>query len=174
MERAYPEGLGDRARGDLPVDPDLPPPPRTAGRSARVPTARAARNRPSVLLVVAFGGAIGGSARYEVGRWVPAAPTGFPWATFAENVSGALLLGVLLVLLVERWPPNRYARPFLGTGVIGSYTTFSTYAVETDLLVRHGRAGLAAAYAVGSIAAGLFAAWLGLGTGRWIAGLGRT
>jgi CrcB protein len=93
---------------------------------------------------------------------VPVARDGFPWATFAVNVSGSFALGFLLVMILERFPADRYLRPFVATGFLGAYTTYSTFAVETDLLVKGGRAGLAAAYAVVSLLGGFLAVWLGL------------
>ena len=131
-----------------------------------VATERPAWQRPDVLLAVAAGGCLGALSRYAVGRLVPTPAHGFPWSTFLINVSGALLLGLLLVLLIERLPPTRYARPFLGTGFLGAYTTFSTYMVETVLLARNGYADRATAYVLGSLVVGLFAAWLGMAIGR--------
>ncbi len=132
------------------------------------------RRRLDILAAIALGGAIGAVARYGLMLALPTRVGRFPWGTFTINVSGSLVLGLLLVLLAERFPPSRYARPFIGTGVIGAYTTFSTYAVETDLLVRNGHPGVAAGYALGSLAAGLIAAWAGVVAGRALAGLGRT
>jgi CrcB protein len=125
--------------------------------------------RPDVLAAVGAGGALGACARYAIGLSYPQGTGGFPWATFAINVSGGLLLGALVVLLTERFPPSRYARPFLGTGVLGGYTTFSTYSVETVLLLRAGFVDRAVAYALASVVVALFAAWLGIALGRVIA-----
>ena len=74
-----------------------------------------------------------------------------------------------MVLLMEHLRQSRYARPFLGTGVIGAYTTFSTYVVEADLLVRDRHSNTAAAYALASLACGLLAVWAGITLGRLIA-----
>ncbi len=60
----------------------------------------------------------------------------FPWATFVENVTGAFALGVLVVLAFARWPRSRYLRPFLGVGVLGGFTTFSTYALDIRISLR--------------------------------------
>src|SRR5262249_46350210 len=90
---------------------------------------------------------------------------GFPWATFAVNVSGSFALGMVMALLFERFPPTRYVRPFTATGFLGGYTTYSTFAVETDLLIKNGHAHVAAAYVVASIAVGCAAVWAGL----WVA-----
>jgi CrcB protein len=119
-----------------------------------------------VLGVIALGGMVGASARYGVAQLVHPGVGGFPWATLWTNLSGSLILGFVLVLLLERLPPTRYARPFVATGVIGAYTTFSTFAVETDVLVKDGRAVTAALYVLGTLVGGLLAAWVGLVTGR--------
>jgi CrcB protein len=97
----------------------------------------------------------------------------FPWATFLENVSGALALGVVMVLLLDVWPPSRYARPFLGVGVLGGYTTFSTYALEGRGLLAGGRPGMAITYLGVSLLGGLVAVWLGGSSVRLVGRLGR-
>jgi CrcB protein len=122
-----------------------------------------------VLAAIAMGGALGAPARYGVGRLVHVAPDSFPWATFWVNVSGSLALGVVLALLLGRFPTARYARPFLATGFLGAYTTYSAFAVETDLLVKDGHAAIAAAYIVASIVAGLLAVRIGVRAGRSLA-----
>ena len=124
------------------------------------------RLRPAVLAAIAVGGALGGAARYGMERALPTAPDAFPWATFAVNVSGSLALAVLLVFVLEIWPPTRYVRPFAAIGFLGAYTTFSTWMVETDELVAHHRPGLAAGYLAASLGAGLAAVSLGLVVGR--------
>ena len=86
----------------------------------------------------------------------------FPWATFVVNVSGALALGVLMVLVLEVWRPHRYVRPFVGIGLLGGWTTFSTYALEARDLLAVGRPATALAYVAGSLVVGLLAVWLGM------------
>jgi CrcB protein len=134
----------------LPVDPDV-----SRGRPA-----------PAALAAVALGGMAGASARYGVNRWLPTPPDGFPWATFWINVSGSFLVGLVLVGIVERLRESRLVRPFLVTGVLGAFTTMSTYQVETALLVKEGHPSTAALYSLGSLAVGLAAAGLGLVCGR--------
>src|SRR5262249_3453570 len=90
----------------------------------------------------------------------------FPWATFWTNMSGSFALGFLLILLLERFPPTRYLRPFLTTGVIGAYTTMSTYMVETAVLIKDGHATTGLLYGLGSLAAGLALAYAGIVIGR--------
>jgi CrcB protein len=121
-----------------------------------------------VVLAIAAGGALGGAARHLLGTVIP--HSGFPWATFAENVVGCLLLGALMVLLLEVWPPRRYAQPFLAVGVLGGFTTFSAYTSETRELLLDDRAPAALAYLFGSVALGLVAVWLGILLTRLAAG----
>ena len=112
------------------------------------------------LIGVAFGGVVGASARYGVGRLLPVHEGAFPWATFGVNVSGSFLIGVLLVVL----PAN--FRPFLVTGFLGAYTTYSAFAVETDVLIRDGHVATAALYAAASLVAGLAAVTMGMFVAR--------
>ncbi len=101
------------------------------------------------------GGALGAVARAEVAQALPAAPDRWPWATFAVNLAGCLLLGYFATRLAERLPPSAYRRPLLGTGFCGGLTTFSTLQVELVRMLDAGRLGLALAYAAGSMGAGL-------------------
>jgi CrcB protein len=126
--------------------------------------------RPGALAAVAAGGALGAPARYGIALAVAVTPGTFPWGTFWINVSGSFVLGLLLAVLLERFPADRYLRPFLATGFLGAYTTYSTFAVETDLLIRNGHAGVALAYAGASLAVGLAAAAAGLRLGRALTG----
>ena len=119
-----------------------------------------------MLGAIALGGFLGGEARYLLGLAFPTAHNGFPATTFAINVSGSFILALLLVLILEVWPPTKYLRPGLCTGFCGAYTTFSTWMVDTDKLISAGRYGLAAADIFGSLAAGLAATTLGLSCGR--------
>jgi fluoride exporter len=152
-----------RADAELPAksqtSPFAPPPADRWGRwlGRRVP----------ILVTIALGGVLGGCARYGVDLLVPAS-TGFPWATFAVNVTGAACLGLLLVLVLEVWRPTRYVRPFLGVGLLGSMTTFSTWMVETDQLVASGAPLVATAYLLASLAAGLAATIMGITIGRLV------
>jgi CrcB protein len=124
---------------------------------------KASTERRSLHVVaVAAGGALGAPARYAIGEAAHVAPGTFPWPTFWINVGGSFALGVLLVLVVERFPPTRYVRPFLATGFLGAFTTFSTFAVETDVLAKDGHAGIAIVYAIASLAAGLLAVFAGM------------
>ncbi len=102
----------------------------------------------------------GASLRYALSRVVT--PSGaFPWATFVTNVSGCFVLGVVLAWTHHRPSIDPRVRLFVATGIIGAYTTMSTYAVEACLLVRDRHTPTAVAYATASVVAGVFAAWLG-------------
>ena len=153
----------------IPIDPDLAPDDPAAPTIAprpRGPRRVVNRAQPGVLFAIALGGMLGASARFELNQALPTAAGGFPWATFWENISGSFVLGVLLVLILERFPPTRYLRPFLATGVLGAYTTMSTYAVETALLLKDRHFAIAIVYGLGSLAAGLAAAYGGIVFGR--------
>ena len=143
----------------LPADSDVDlQVPRQRGELRRAPAA--------VLAAIAAGGALGSSARYGLGVAFPAGPAGVPWATFAVNVSGCLMIGALMVLVTQVWPARPLLRPFLGVGVLGGYTTFSTYIVEIKHLLDAGAAVTALAYLAGTLAAAVVATWLGLAVTR--------
>ena len=99
------------------------------------------------------GGFLGAAARAEVAEALPPHAGQWPWATFAVNVAGAFVLGYFATRLQERLPLSAYRRPFVGTGVCGALTTFSTMQVELLKLP----AGLALGYAAASLIAGFAA-----------------
>ena len=138
----------------------------------RVGPPRPRRRRPQpewdVLAAIAVGGALGGLARWAIENAFAAPRDTFPWATFVVNISGAFVLSLLLVLVVDVFPPSRYARPFLAVGFLGAYTTFSTWMIEADQLVSHGEAQLGAGYLLASMFAGFGAVSFGLIIGRAI------
>ena len=107
--------------------------------------------------LVFLGGGAGAVFRFALGRWF-AVPTGFPWVTFAINVLGSFVLGLLVVLCKDR--PGWLA--LLGVGVCGGFTTFSTFSVETLHLIETEDYASAMGYVVGSVAAGVLGAWLGV------------
>jgi CrcB protein len=109
------------------------------------------------LAAIFAGGFIGALARALVAELLPSDPASWPWATFAVNVAGAFLLGWFVTRLQERLPLSAYRRPFLGTGVCGALTTFSTMQLELLRMIDTGRYGMAAAYAAVSVAAGFLA-----------------
>ncbi len=123
------------------VDPDI---------DLHIPAQRRECTIP-VLATIALGGSLGGMARYGLELAFPAQPGRVPWATFTANVMGCLLIGVLMVLITEVWSPHRLVRPFLGVGLLGGFTTFSTYAVEVRALLVPGSAPLALGYLTGTL-----------------------
>jgi CrcB protein len=118
------------------------------------------------MAALAVGGALGTLVRYAIERAAPPAPDGFPWATLAVNVAGSLLLGVIVTLVIERWPGDRFLRPLVAVGFCGGFTTFSTMAVEIDQRIQHGHPGIAAVYLAVTLAAGLTAALAGITLAR--------
>jgi fluoride exporter len=119
-----------------------------------------------VLGVVALGGGLGSLARYGLSTALPTAPRHFPWATFVTNVVGCFLIGVLMVLVTEVFTAHRLVRPFLGTGILGGFTTFSAYAVEFHGLLRPGSVGVAFSYLVGTLVCALLAVFAGVALTR--------
>ena len=109
------------------------------------------------LAAIFAGGVIGALARLGLVEALPFTPGQWPWATFAANVVGALALGYFTTRLQERLPLSAYRRPFLGTGLCGALTTFSTLQLELLQMLDHGEGGLAAGYGAASVAAGLLA-----------------
>ncbi|MCO7219119.1 fluoride efflux transporter CrcB [Klenkia sp. PcliD-1-E] len=121
-------------------------------------------------LVVALGGALGALARWGVSLGLPHTPGSWPWATVTVNLTGCLAIGVLLAVLLARFPDHPWLRPFLATGVLGGYTTFSAFAVDAVHLVDAGRWLVAVAYVLVSTVGGLAAVVAGLLVGRRAAG----
>jgi CrcB protein len=119
-----------------------------------------------VLGAIAMGGSLGALGRYAVGEALPHAPGSFPWSTLLVNVSGCLLIGVLMVVALELTEPHRLVRPFLGVGVLGGYTTFSAASVELQQLLDAHRDATALAYLLATPAGALIAAWAGLTLAR--------
>jgi CrcB protein len=108
-----------------------------------------------VLAAISAGGAIGAIIRWSLGIAFPAPAAGFPWATFAINVSGCALIGVLMVVVTDVFTRQRLLRPFLGVGVLGGYTTFSTYIVDINRLITAGAAGVGLLYLAATLIAAL-------------------
>jgi CrcB protein len=121
---------------------------------------------PARLAVLAAGGIVGCLARYLTTSALPTPHAGWPTGTFVVNLVGCLALGLLLEHLSRRGPDadrQGLLRLGLGTGMIGTFTTYSTFAVEIDLLVRDGAPCLAAGYAASSVIGGLLAMAAGVG-----------
>ncbi|MGA3146150.1 MAG: CrcB family protein [Acidimicrobiales bacterium] len=143
---------------ELPLDPD-------AGPSSDAHRPAVPHVQPYLLCLVAVGGATGTAARYGVSLTLPSVTGHWPTGTFVVNMAGALVLGALLEGLARRGPDigrRQEARLLVGVGFCGALTTFSTLAVEADLLVRSNDGGLALAYAVGSVVGGLVATAIGI------------
>jgi len=119
------------------------------------------------MLGVTVGAGIGGALRYVIGGWIAERwGTSFPWHTFAINIGGAFLLGAVMALSVERSVLPASARFFLGVGVLGGFTTFSTLSYESLALIERGLVGQAVGNVLGSVVLGVFAAALGMIVGR--------
>jgi fluoride exporter len=121
------------------------------------------------VLWVGLGGFLGANARYWLSLWVQSRwDTGFPWGTLVVNVSGSLLLGFLMTLLVQRasLPVAPALRLFFAVGLLGAYTTFSTFEYETFALLTAGERLRAAWNVLGSNLAGFAAVWIGVLLGR--------
>ncbi|SCL35217.1 CrcB protein [Micromonospora nigra] len=136
------------------VDPDV---------DLRVP---ADRNewpaRPvAVLGAVAAGGALGALARAGLGQAFPYPPAGFGWSTLGVNVTGCLLIGVLMAVLDRAGGGRPLTRPFLGVGVLGGFTTFSTSVVDVHRALAAGAVATAAGYLTATVVGALVAVWLG-------------
>jgi CrcB protein len=114
--------------------------------------------RERFLPAIFLGGAAGGLARAALEREWPASGHSWPWVTFAVNIAGTAILAALFALVQRRPAPPPYLGPFLGVGLCGALTTFSTLQLEAVVLVHGGHAPLGVAYALGSIGAGLLTA----------------
>ena len=118
-------------------------------------------------LAISIGAILGANARYWIGVWAKTAfATPFPLGTFIVNVLGSLLLGLLVALSLKRGDLSQATLLLLGTGFMGSFTTFSTFSVETVQLMTSGNWQLALLNVVGSIALGLGGVWVGIQIAR--------
>lgn len=115
---------------------------------------------------IAVGGALGAYLRLGIAEVAPVRSGQWPWATFIANLAGAFILAHVATRLMERLPPSAHLRPFLGTGLCGALTTFSTLQVEVIGLWRAGDVALSVAYYATSILAGLAAVLLATGMAR--------
>ncbi|MGA9285601.1 MAG: fluoride efflux transporter CrcB [Solirubrobacteraceae bacterium] len=113
-------------------------------------------DRPE-LLAIACGGALGALARVGLAQAFPVSAGSWPWATFAVNMAGALMIGYFVTRLQERLPVSTLRRPLLGTGLCGALTTFSTVQIELLRMVDQDRIGLAVGYLLASVIGGYLA-----------------
>lgn len=157
--------MHDGAPGELPIDPDRVIAETAANRQDPPQLPRAQR---TILLVVASAGVVGALARYTMARLIRTPQGHFPWSTFWINITGSLVIGFVLVLLTERFPRARLARPLIATGFLGAYTTFSTYVVDTDLLLRGHDIATGVVYAISSLLAGGAATFAGVVLARHV------
>ena len=139
----------------------MPEYPGADGQSPHHPGPEFPHHGPGPMAAIGGGGALGTLARYGVERAGATGTFGFPWATFIVNVVGSFILAVVVTLIADRWPEDRWLRPFLVVGFCGGFTTFSTFALQIDQRARHGHLGSASVYLMASLAAGIGAALLG-------------
>ena len=120
-----------------------------------------------VIFGVALGGAFGASARYLLDRFIEQhTESVFPWSTFMINVTGCLVIGVVIEQLVDRHHLPAWVRVGIVVGVLGGYTTFSTFAQEGFSLLESRDVGVALAYTAGSVVTGILAVYAGTALGR--------
>ena len=113
-------------------------------------------------LVVLAGAGLGGLTRYVAGTWIMARYGGrFPLGTLVINVTGSFLIGILMTLFTERFQPHPNWRLFLVVGILGGYTTFSSFEYETFQAIRDGARWMAMLYMAGSVVLGYFGVWVG-------------
>jgi fluoride exporter len=129
-----------------------------------------ARPRLDVLAVIAAGGVLGAEARYGLGVLLPNTGDAWPWSTLLINVSGCVLIGALMVVITELLYGHRLVRPFLGVGLLGGYTTFSTATVEALTLMSAGRPGAAIGYLVATPTLAVLGCAAGVVATRLLAG----
>jgi CrcB protein len=147
-----PRRLADSAG---PVDPDV---------DLRVPRQRLELRRAPwpTLAVISVGGVLGALARYGISATFPHPAGSFGWATFWINVAGCALIGMLMVAITEVGQAHALVRPFLGVGVLGGFTTFSTYIVDIQRAVAAGAPRTALTYLAGTLVAALVAVYTGV------------
>lgn len=154
-EPLAPPTADDEAAVDVEaVDPDV---------DLHVPSQRREWSRHRfVLPVIAVGGMLGASARHGAAEVWPTDAHAMPWTTLTVNAIGCLLIGVLMVFVVEIGGAHPLLRPFAGVGILGGFTTYSTYTVDSSNLIQAGRPGLALGYWSGTLVVALFAVATGV------------
>jgi CrcB protein len=117
----------------------------------------------SQIVAIALGGALGSVGRYLLAGWVGRQMgANFPWGTLAVNVIGGLVMGVLIEIMAQTWSVSPAIRAFLTVGVLGGFTTFSAFSLETVLLLQRGEVPAALAYIVASVVLSVGGVWCGL------------
>lgn len=138
---------------DFPVPDESVPAPRGGVRFL-------SHHQGPTIAVIAVGGAIGAVARYGAALLWPTASGTFPWTTLLVNVVGCAVIGAFMVVITEAGRPHPLLRPFFGTGVLGGFTTFSSYTLDVQRLVTGGHAGEGLLYLVATAVTALGAVWL--------------
>jgi fluoride exporter len=117
----------------------------------------------NMILAIAAGGAVGAVGRHyaaaQIGQWMG---HGFPWGIMIVNIVGSLCMGILVETLALMWSPSPETRAFLVVGVLGAFTTFSTFSLDVALLYERGQILPAALYIAGSVALSVLALFAGL------------
>jgi fluoride exporter len=137
--------------------------------AGRPPGAAVLRGQGPAIVAVAAGGVLGSLARGAVGLLLPTATGAFPWTTLGINVLGSLLMGVLVVVVTEVREAHPLVRPFLGTGVLGGFTTFSTFAVDAQTLLNGGHRATALLYLAATIVGAVGACAIAMALTRRVA-----
>lgn len=123
----------------------------------------------SQIVAIALGGALGSVGRFLVAGWVGRVlGINFPWGTLAVNVVGGLVMGLLVGVMAQAWSVSPAIRAFLTVGVLGGFTTFSAFSLETVLLLQRGDILAALAYIVSSVVLSVGAVWCGLRLIRFV------
>lgn len=143
-----------------PIDPDVDL--RQPGQQREL-----LRSQGAILAATSCGGAIGALARYGLITAWPTPAGHFPWAVFTINVLGCFLIGVLMVSITEIRPAHPVVRPFLGVGILGGFTTFSTYTNDIRALLHPGAAVTAFGYLAGTLVCALLATLTAIRLTRW-------
>lgn len=122
-----------------------------------------------MILAIAAGGAVGAVARHFAAHFIASlAGHGFPWGILAVNVLGSLIMGVLIEVMALVWSPGMEVRAFLVVGILGSFTTFSTFALDTVTLMGRGQSITAAAYIGASVIVAVLALIAGMAAVRFL------
>ncbi|MEW2081018.1 CrcB family protein [Streptomyces sp. NPDC005283] len=135
-----------------PADPDI---------DLHVPAQRKelGHGQGAIVAAVALGGAIGAIARYGASLLWPTAAGAFPWTTLLVNAIGCAIIGIFMVVITDVWAAHRLVRPFFGTGVLGGFTTFSTYAVDIQQRVNGNDARTGLAYLALTLLVAVASVW---------------
>ena len=118
--------------------------------------------QPGIILAVAIGGAVGSLLRYFVASAIQQPTMQFPWGIFVVNISGGFIMGVIVELSALKLQISPEVRAFLTVGILGGYTTFSTFSLDSALLIQRGAYMTAAGYIIGSTVLSITALFAGL------------